>query len=170
MTRPAEGAEGRLWYVGLGSNVGDRERMLREAVRRLDARPQVRVVRTSRVYETEPWGDAQQPAFLNQVALVRSALEPPALLAEAKRVETELGREARRRWGPREVDVDLLYCDGLQIDTPDLTVPHPLMLERQFVLVPLAELSPDLILSDGRPVSTHVNDDGTVRPWKGGHP
>jgi len=170
MTQPAEGAEERLWYVGLGSNMGDRERVLREAVRRLDARPQVRVVRTSHLYETDPWGDTDQPAFLNQVAVVCSALGPLALLAEAKRVEAELGRQARRRWGPREIDVDLLYCDGLQMDTPDLTVPHPLMLERQFVLVPLAELSPDLVLPDGRPVSSHVNNDGSVRPWTAGEP
>ena len=164
MTRPAEGAEGRLWYVGLGSNVGDRERMLREAVRLLDARPQVRVVRASHLYETDPWGHTDQPAFLNQVAVVWSVLEPPALLAEAKRVEARLGRQPRRRWGPRAIDIDLLYCDGLQMDTPDL------MLQRQFVLVPLAELCPDLILPDGRPVSSHLNNDGSVRPWTGGEP
>lgn len=167
MIQPGSGAEGRLWYLGLGSNVGNRERMLREALSRLDAHPCVRLLRVSRIYETEPWGEADQAPFLNLAALVWSCLEPPDLLEAAKRIESQLGRLPRHRWGPREIDIDLLVCQGLELDTPDLRVPHPSIAERQFVLVPLAELNPELLLGDGRPVSAHLSDDSTVRPWSG---
>lgn len=168
MTEPEIGPVPRLWYLGLGSNMGDRVRMLRDALGRLDAAAGVSVLRRSSVYETSPWGDTSQPPFLNMVALIRSSLAPNALLREAKRIEAEVGRRPRRRWGPREIDIDLLLCEGLEVDTPDLQVPHPLILQRQFVLAPLAELAPDLLMPDGRPVASHVRADEGVRPWPGG--
>ncbi len=167
MTEAGNGIATRLWYLGLGSNVGDRARMLRAALARLDAAPGVSVVESSSMYETAPWGDTSQSAFLNLVALVRSSLAPQALLAEAKRVEAELGRRPRQRWGPREIDIDLLFCEGLEVDSADLKVPHPLMLQRQFVLVPLAELAPDLLMPDGQPVASHASADEGVRLWRG---
>jgi 2-amino-4-hydroxy-6-hydroxymethyldihydropteridine diphosphokinase len=159
----------RTWYLGLGSNVGDREGRLREALRRLGETPGIAVEAVSQAYETDPWGDADQGAFLNLVAQVASSLDPPALLAEAKRIEREVGRQPRRRWGPREIDIDLLWAGGLRVETPELTVPHPLMAERQFVLVPLAELAPALQLPDGSTVSSLVRDDGSVRPYQAAH-
>jgi 2-amino-4-hydroxy-6-hydroxymethyldihydropteridine diphosphokinase len=168
MTGPGNDAEGRLWYLGLGSNVGDRERKLREALARLDSTAGVAAVNTSSIYETVPWGDADQPPFLNMVALVRSSLPPQALLAEAKLAEAELGRRPTRKWGPREIDIDLLLCEGLEVDTPELKVPHPLMMERQFVLVPLAEIAPGLLMPDGRSAAEHVSGDGGVRLWSSG--
>jgi 2-amino-4-hydroxy-6-hydroxymethyldihydropteridine diphosphokinase len=155
----------RVWYLGLGSNVGDRAAFIREAVRRLDETPCVTVQATSSFYETDPWGETDQAPFVNAVARVVTALGPHELLAEAKRVEEEAGRQPRRRWGPREIDIDLLLSGDLRIDTPELTVPHPHLMERQFVLVPLAELDPNLQLLDGSTVSSHVTHDGSVRTW-----
>ncbi|MGQ9732457.1 MAG: 2-amino-4-hydroxy-6-hydroxymethyldihydropteridine diphosphokinase [Candidatus Zipacnadales bacterium] len=181
----------RLWYLGLGSNVGNheewlseamkavgrdssasrpysgREGYLREALRRLDATPGLSVQAVSSFYETDPWGDTNQPPFLNAVVAVQCTLDPLQLLAETQRIERELGRQPRRRWGPREIDIDLLLSGDLRVATPELTVPHPLIAERQFVLVPLAELCPDLKLPDGSTVPSLVNHDGSVRLWKG---
>ncbi len=167
MARPVSDP-GRAWYLGLGSNVGDREGLLREALRRLGLTPGVAVQAVSRLYETDPWGDTDQGPFLNLVARALSTLGPHALLAEAKRVEREVGRRPRRRWGPREIDIDLLLAGDLRVQTPDLTVPHPLIAERQFVLIPLAELDPQLQLPDGSLVSIHVRHDGSVRPYTRG--
>ena len=161
--QPPSASAGRRWYLGLGSNVGDRERYLRQALDRLDEAPGVTVRATSSLYETDPWGDADQPPFLNLVAEVVATLEPLELLAEAKRIEREVGRQPRRRWGPREIDIDLLLAGDLRLHTPELTVPHPRLTERQFVLVPLAELDAGLQLPDGSTVSSHVTDDGSVR-------
>jgi 2-amino-4-hydroxy-6-hydroxymethyldihydropteridine diphosphokinase len=142
--------------------VGDREATLLEALARLDATEGVQVVKTSGIYETD------QGPFLNLVALVHSSLEPLALLAEAKRIERELGRQPRRRWGPREIDIDLLLSAGLEMATPDLTVPHPALADRAFVLIPLAELDPDVRLPDGRRVGDLAASDEGVRLWREG--
>lgn len=124
-------------YVGLGSNLGDRESMIVEAAELIDA------VRLSAIRETEPWGYEEQPPFLNAVAEVETELEPRALLDRLLAVERELGRErSGPRWGPRTVDLDLLLYGDLAIDEPGLTVPHPHLTERLFVLEPLAELAP----------------------------
>ena len=161
-----EGPAGRVWYLGLGSNVADREGFLRDALRRLDETPGIAVQVVSNLYETDPWGDTDQGPFLNLVARALCTLEPHQLLAETRRIEREVGRRTRRRWGPREIDIDLLMAGDLRVETPDLTVPHPLIAERQFVLVPLAELGPGLQLPDGSTVSSHVRDDGSVRLWR----
>jgi len=156
--------QGRVWYLGLGSNLGDRAGYLRAALDSLTALRGSIVLRASSIYETDPWGLEAQDAFLNMVTELESSLQPHELLAEAKRIERELGRKERDRWGPREIDIDLLVAGDLRVESDDLTVPHPLVLERQFVLVPLAELAPDLRIGESDRVSDLVIDDGSVRP------
>jgi 2-amino-4-hydroxy-6-hydroxymethyldihydropteridine diphosphokinase len=131
-------------YIGLGSNLGDRLENLREAVRLLDAMDEVDVVRTSSVYETDPVGP-EQPDFLNAVAQIDTTLSARELLGHCKRIEVDIGRKPAERWGPREIDLDLLIYGDETIDEPDLQVPHPRIDERAFVRVPLAEIAPDLV-------------------------
>ena len=136
-------------FLALGSNLGDRLANLRAAVDALNATPGIRVMRSSRVYETDPVGPPQ-PAYLNAVIDVRTRLDPHALLDRVLAVERELGRVRGERWGPRTIDVDVLTYDGIEIDDPTLTIPHPRMYERGFVLIPLLELDPDPQLPGGR--------------------
>jgi 2-amino-4-hydroxy-6-hydroxymethyldihydropteridine diphosphokinase len=126
-------------FLGLGSNLGDRLANLRRAIELLDAVDGIAVVRTSSVYQTEPVGPPQ-PDYLNAVAEVRTSLTARALLDAALGVERALGRVRAERWGPRTVDVDLLTYGDEHIDEPGLTVPHPRMAERAFVMIPLLEL------------------------------
>jgi 2-amino-4-hydroxy-6-hydroxymethyldihydropteridine diphosphokinase len=139
-------------YLGLGSNLGDRLASLQHAVQELEAR-EVRVLRSSRVYETDPVGGPPQPDFLNAVIEIDTDLDPVDLLGLCLEVETELGRIRGERWGPRTCDIDILTYDEREIDEPVLTVPHPLMHERAFVLVPLLELDADPMLPGGRKAS-----------------
>jgi 2-amino-4-hydroxy-6-hydroxymethyldihydropteridine diphosphokinase len=137
-------------YLGLGSNVGDRRSHLESAVAAL-ARHGVEVVASSSVYETEPVGlVTDQPEFLNACLRVETSLGPEELLDACKAVERDVGRTGTEvRHGPREIDVDLLLMDGRQWESDRLTVPHPTITERRFVLVPLMELDPGLTLPDG---------------------
>lgn len=130
-------------YIGIGSNLGDREAYLQEAVYELGRHPDVEVVRVSAVYETEPVGYADQGPFLNMVAVVRTNLSPTSLHLHMKQIEDQLGRVRTIRNGPRTIDLDLLLMDGVALDTPDLTVPHPRMWERAFVLIPLVDVAQD---------------------------
>lgn len=130
-------------YIGLGSNLGDREATLRGALRELDARGDVKVVRRSDFHETEPVGGPPQGAFINAAAELATPLQPEELLAVLHEVEDDFGRERTVRWGPRTLDLDLLLYGNRIIDTSDLQVPHPRMHERRFVLEPLCELCPD---------------------------
>jgi 2-amino-4-hydroxy-6-hydroxymethyldihydropteridine diphosphokinase len=139
-------------YLGLGSNLGDRLGNLRRAVDLLDGRG-VRVLRSSRVYETDPVGGPDQPDYLNAVVEVEASGSARDLLEACLAVEDELGRVRGERWGPRTVDVDVLTFDGQTIDEPDLQVPHPRMHERAFVLIPLLELDADPPLPGGRRAS-----------------
>jgi len=132
-------------YFGLGANLGDRAANLRAACRRLQESG-VRIERCSSLYETEPWGVAEQPRYLNAVCRGETALPPRALLALAKDIERDLQRTPTVRYGPRTIDVDILLYDDLRLETRDLTIPHPRLSERPFVLVPLAEIAPDLRL------------------------
>ena len=132
--------------LGLGSNVGTRSRNLSAARRRLREKG-LRIVRQSRVIETEPWGVTDQPRFLNQVVEGEWNASPRQLLRVAKAVEREGGRVKTKRWGPRVVDVDILFFDDLEVDEPDLVIPHPRIKERPFVLQSLEELG---ISPDGR--------------------
>jgi len=154
-------------YLGLGSNLGDRLANLGRAVRELEERG-VRALRSSRVYETDPVGGPPQPEYLNAVVEVGTELEPRELLAVCLEVEAEMGRVRGERWGPRVIDIDLLTYGGIDMDEPELTVPHPRMHERAFVLVPLLELVADPPLPGGRRVSTLKLGPGAltgVRPY-----
>ena len=139
-------------YVGLGSNLGDREATLRHALELLAGR--VSVVRVSSFRETEPWGLTEQPPFVNAAAAVETELDPRELLDVLVEVERALGRtRAGPRYGPRTIDLDLLLYGDLELDAPGITVPHPRLHERRFVLEPLAELDPTLVVPGRGPVS-----------------
>jgi 2-amino-4-hydroxy-6-hydroxymethyldihydropteridine diphosphokinase len=140
-------------YIGLGSNLGDRELNLRRALERLE---EVGPVRASSFRETDPVGVTDQPKFLNAAAELATELPPAELLERLLEIERELGREraTERRWGPRVIDLDLLLFGEEAIDEPGLTVPHPSLADRRFVLEPLCELNEDLILPNG----TRVRD------------
>lgn len=139
-----------LAYLSLGGNVGDRRGHLRGALEALRGTPGVQVVKVSQVYETEPVGVTEQPKFLNLAVELATTLEPRALLARCLEIEKEQGRVRSKRWGPRTVDLDLLWYDGREMCEPELELPHPRMKERAFVLVPLAELAPELELDGER--------------------
>jgi 2-amino-4-hydroxy-6-hydroxymethyldihydropteridine pyrophosphokinase len=129
-------------YVGLGSNLGDRAAYLLLGLSALSRLPETRLLRLSPVYETDPVGPPQPP-YLNMVAELETALSPKGLLAEMLRVEKALGRERRERWGPRTLDLDLLLYGDLVLEEAGLSVPHPRLHERAFVLVPLLDLLPE---------------------------
>ncbi|MDI3299000.1 MAG: 2-amino-4-hydroxy-6-hydroxymethyldihydropteridine diphosphokinase [Bacillota bacterium] len=149
--RAAQGRSGgwRRGFLGLGANLGDREAQLRAALDLL-AGDDLRIEGVAGLWETEPVGLREQPWFLNTVAEVATRLEPEALLRRALAVERALGRVRTVRWGPRTIDVDLLWLEGVVRSGAELTLPHPRMAERAFVLAPLAELAPGLRLPGGR--------------------
>jgi len=131
-------------YLGLGSNLGDRQQLLSAARTALAAKEQLRVTGASALYQTAPiGGPVGQPAFLNAVLEVETTLSPQQLLALGQVVETRFGRQRREHWGPRTLDIDLLDYDGTICCGPELTLPHPRLHLRAFVLVPLAEVAPD---------------------------
>ncbi|BAF58387.1 MAG: 2-amino-4-hydroxy-6-hydroxymethyldihydropteridine diphosphokinase [Pelotomaculum sp.] len=134
----------RTAYIGLGSNMGDKKANIERALEMLKASAGVRVKRVASLYRTAPLGYTRQDWFLNTVAEVETGLGPHELLALLLDIERRLGRVRTVRWGPRLIDLDLLVYGDEEIDTPALTVPHPRMGERAFVMVPLAELVPDL--------------------------
>ncbi len=133
-----------LAYIGLGSNLGDRLEYLRRALGLMSAAQGVRVQRTSSVYRSAALGRTDQPEFLNLVAEVQTELEPEVLLARLQQIENSLGRTREVRWGPRTIDLDILYYKDRIIELPALRIPHPEIPRRAFVLAPLAELAPDL--------------------------
>ncbi|MFN8632715.1 MAG: dihydropteroate synthase [Chloroflexota bacterium] len=143
-------------YLGLGANLGDRAATLARAIQELDAEREIRVVRRASLFETAPVGVVDQPPFLNTVVEALTTLSGRPLLDTVKRVERTLGRQARERWGPREIDIDILLHGATRLDEPGLEIPHRAMWERLFVLAPLAELRPDLTGPDGRPILEHV--------------
>jgi 2-amino-4-hydroxy-6-hydroxymethyldihydropteridine diphosphokinase len=134
---------GKTVYLGLGSNVGNREEMLQMAIDRLHSR-ELRIERISSVYETEPQGRRNQRWFLNLVAEARTDLFPRQLLGRIAKIEQELGRRRMLANGPRTIDIDILFFGGFVVETPQLTVPHPRLAERRFVLEPMVELAPEL--------------------------
>lgn len=140
-------------YIALGANVGERERTLHEAIRLLDAHPNVSVLRCSGIYETDPVGYEDQPPFLNMTIAVQTNLDPEALLAVLMDIERQLGRVRDIRWGPRTIDLDLLLMNGLDRtwNSASLTLPHPRMAERLFVLVPLSDIALDHAPAKGGP-------------------
>lgn len=128
-------------FVGLGSNVGDRLQYLRHALSMLNAVPALRLVACSSVYETDPVGKKNQPIFLNAVVEFESDAPPQELLRTAKNIEQQLGRTKTERWGPREIDIDVLYYGDVVVKDADLCVPHPEAANRRFVLIPLKEIA-----------------------------
>jgi 2-amino-4-hydroxy-6-hydroxymethyldihydropteridine diphosphokinase len=133
-------------YVGLGSNLGDRGATIRKAIDLLAQHPDVEVVAASTLRDTEPWGGVEQPTFLNGVVVVETALRPRELLDVLLDVEQRLGRVRQERFGPRTIDLDLLLYGAEVVDEPGLTLPHPRLHERRFVLHPLAELAPEAVV------------------------
>lgn len=146
---------GKTAFVALGCNLGtdvQKLEVLETAVARLHASDQIEVIACSSVYRTPPWGVTDQPPFYNAVAELSTTLPPRELMLELKRLETRLGRMPGPRWGPRVIDLDLLLYDSATINDPDLVVPHPRMLERSFVVIPLLEVSPECQLPDGQAI------------------
>ncbi len=137
---------------GLGSNLGDRPANIRTAVRLIGERDIARLDAVSRIYRTPPWGVLDQGDFANACALGWTLLSPYELLAAVKTIEADMGREPTRRWGPRLIDVDILFLGDHTLDDPELTLPHKELFSRAFVLKPLAEICGDLRL-DGLSVS-----------------
>ena len=129
-----------LVYIALGSNLGKRSENLKSAIHQLF--PEVRILRCSPVYETPPWGYEDQPDFLNQVIEVETDLSPDKLLEQVKSIERKIGRKDSFRYGPRMIDIDILFYNDLIIDSPPLSIPHPRIPDRSFVLVPMADLAP----------------------------
>ena len=150
--------EPRRVFLGLGSNVGDRWRLLREAVASLPD-----VVAVSPVYETDPvGGPSGQGPYLNCVVELSTALAPRQLLGICHRLETAADRVRHERWGPRTLDIDILHVDGFELDEPDLQIPHPRMRERRFVLEPLRDLAPELVTEDLERLGRGVRRAGTI--------
>jgi 2-amino-4-hydroxy-6-hydroxymethyldihydropteridine diphosphokinase len=145
--------------IALGGNLGDVRATLDRAVAELCDEDEVRLRARSSDYRTAPWGEENQPAFLNICIAVQTRLSPQALLARAQAIEQALGRRRahERRWGPRPIDIDLLAYDDLSFTTPELTLPHPRLFERAFVLVPLAEIAPERLIA-GRRVMDAMRD------------
>ena len=131
-------------YIGIGSNVGEREENCLRAIALLD-KNEVRITKRSEMYETEPWGVKDQRRFINMVVASETNLSPRGLLLRLKRIEGEMGRRPGEKWGPRLIDLDILFYDDLIIDEGDLVIPHPMMHRRDFVLKPLSEIAPDKV-------------------------
>ena len=131
-----------IYYIGLGSNLGEREKILRQAIERVKKIPAVKLLRVSSFYESEPWGVEGQPNYINAAIKISSELEPLAVLNELQRIESELGRVRREHWGARTIDLDILLIKGREIFSERLTVPHKFLFERDFALIPLAEIFP----------------------------
>ncbi|MGB5464587.1 MAG: 2-amino-4-hydroxy-6-hydroxymethyldihydropteridine diphosphokinase [Sedimenticolaceae bacterium] len=143
-------------FVGLGSNLGKPVAQVREAMRELDELPHTRRISQSRLYHSSPLGPAGQPPYVNAVAMLHTTLDPGALLAGLHDIEQRHGRLRNERWGPRTLDLDLLLYGDQQIETPRLRVPHPELHRRDFVLVPLFDIAPDLYLPGLGPLADYV--------------
>lgn len=156
-------------FIGLGSNVGNREKNVIDAVELLRKEKGIMVKKVSSLYETEPEGVEDQEWFINAVANIETSIMPLELLRTLKNIESLMGRERTIRWGPRKIDMDILLYGSLVINCPDLTIPHPLMHRRAFVLVPLAEIAPEVIhpvLNESiRDLLLHLNSHKIVRKF-----
>jgi 2-amino-4-hydroxy-6-hydroxymethyldihydropteridine diphosphokinase len=143
--------------LGLGGNIGDPQAAMADALRRLDGRDDCRVTEVSRLYRTPPWGKTDQADFYNCCAAVETRLAPHALLAACLDIERDMKRVRIERWGPRTIDIDILTYASIALDEDRLTIPHPRMTQRAFVLMPLADFAGDLVI-DGRRVADWLAD------------
>lgn len=149
-------------YLSLGSNQGDREDYLHRALDLIKNTRGISVTNISHIYETEPWGYENQTMFLNIAVEIETDLDPYQLLDSCQQIENALGRERQIHWGPRTIDIDILDYQDCRLLTERLTIPHPYMEEREFVLMPLREIAPDHILSSGKTVKL-AKGEGTVK-------
>jgi 2-amino-4-hydroxy-6-hydroxymethyldihydropteridine diphosphokinase len=157
-------------YLSAGSNMGDREGLLKKAVELLAECPEIFIEKVSSIYETDPVGVTDQSLFLNLAIKLKTSLSPQALLSKLHEVETNLERKRIRKWGPRTIDLDILLYNSVSIQSDVLEIPHPRMLERAFVLIPLSEVAPDDVYP-GESISFHQvlceqRDKEGVRIWK----
>ncbi|QEE44101.1 2-amino-4-hydroxy-6-hydroxymethyldihydropteridine diphosphokinase [Rhizobium sp. WL3] len=153
-------SDGKRWSaatLGLGGNIGDPAVAMADALGRLDQRPDCRVTSVSRLYRTPPWGKTDQADFYNSCAAVETLLEPQELLAACLEIERTMKRVRVERWGPRTIDIDILTFADRVIDAEHLKVPHPRMTERAFVLMPLADIDPQLVIK-GRSVAAWLGE------------
>ena len=134
-----------LAYIGFGSNIGDKQKYIHNAISALSKVEGIDLQKISALYKTDPVGYEAQAQFLNGVAAIQTCLPPLPLLHTLKNIETEVGRQHRTRWGPREIDLDVLMYGDVCLRTPQLVIPHPQMHLRGFVLVPLADIAPDVV-------------------------
>jgi 2-amino-4-hydroxy-6-hydroxymethyldihydropteridine diphosphokinase len=132
-----------LVYLGLGSNIGDKVSFIKSAETKISKLTGIKVLRSSSIYKTEPWGIKNQDFFLNSVLEIEANLEPQVLLSELKKIESDLGRKKRNKWYEREIDIDILFFDNLIISNESVNIPHPEIQNRNFVLIPMCELNPD---------------------------
>jgi len=130
--------------IGIGSNLGNREENCEKAIKLLEAND-IKVTKRSSMTETEPWGVKDQPKFINMAVEIETDLDPDEILSHLKKIESEIGRIPAERWGPRKIDLDILFYDDLILNKPGLEIPHPLIAEREFVLKPLSEIAPEKI-------------------------
>jgi 2-amino-4-hydroxy-6-hydroxymethyldihydropteridine diphosphokinase len=135
-------------YIGLGSNCGSKQENLAFARNKITELEGTRLIKSSSLYLTAPWGRTEQEDFINQVIEIETALEPLALLQDLQKIEIKMGRQRKEKWGPRIIDLDILLFGDEVLDFPELKVPHPLMRQRLFVLVPLQEVNAELIFPD----------------------
>ena len=134
-------------YIGLGSNLGDRYENLIKAKEMISKLNGTRILKNSQIYETDPVGYLEQDSFLNMVILIETELSPVELLDNIKKIEELLKRKRTIHWGPRTIDIDILLYDELTLDLPDLKIPHPEMLKRAFVLIPLKDIEPNMVIN-----------------------
>lgn len=157
--------------IGLGSNIGERDQNLRHALGMLEADSSIRIEKVSSIYETAPFGVMDQDDFLNMVVAVKTKLSPEKLLQKCLAVESAMGRVRSRHWGPRIIDLDLLIYDALQMQTDHLTLPHPGIGKRAFVMIPMRDVAVDVLLPGGLTIDSllaGLTESGRqeVRLWK----
>lgn len=161
---------GNKAYLGLGTNVGDREQYLQKAIQKLSKSPLIKLTKRSSIYETEPVGYLDQGRFLNMVLEIDTSLSPQELLDFCMRTEVELGRKREVRWGPRTIDLDILLYNRDNIETEDLIIPHPRLLERAFVMIPLVELDEQITHPNMEEALSHqlntISGKEGIRIWK----